>query len=397
MSSAETDAIPTRIDKSGIAWINAGSLFAQIVQVGGYPTMLALLLDKINYSGWLIGTVLSFQWVVVLFAAHATPYILKRTGVKFASQLGSAISILSLIFAAVSHALPALVLSSLLMGFGLTIRWVACDTWIVHASPEGTRGRAIGIHETLMGLGIAVGPVLLIFASGNEQTSLYGYAALLILSVIAFSFGSSVEKPEEDVSHTKHLTRLVRLLALALIATIAAGYIETSMVSLLPLYLISFDYPQYNALIALSVFGLGGTLLQVPIGWIADKYGFRAAQALCISVIIAGALLLITAIGVPGIILVSLFFWGGCIGGLNTLAVIEAGSTLPSSLSGIGMAMVASAYTFGSVIGPMISGATLETAGGHGAIIIITLLMTGYAATLVWIKLRPATAPENES
>ncbi|SBW16154.1 putative membrane protein [Brucella sp. 10RB9215] len=371
--------------RSRLILINLGSLFAQVVQVAGYPTLLALALARVDYPSWLIGAVLACQWAVVLISAPLVPKLMDRIGLQTTSQTGSIISAASLAVLLFSSSATAVVTSALLMGVGLTIRWVACDTWIVQAVEERSRGRAIGIHETLMGLGIAIGPLLTMLSDGNETAALLAYVTLMALSVACFAFGSPVANDRDSGEEGRGglFGLVLRLLVLALVAALAAGYVETAIVSLLPLYLISFHYPEAQSLALLSVFGLGGTVLQTPLGWIADKWSFRAAQILCILLIITGGLLLIAMIGSLWAVAAILFVWGGCIGGLNTLAVIEAGSTLRGSASGTGMALIASSYTLGGVIGPIVSGATLSLASGHGAILTIITIMLAYAIALL--------------
>lgn len=371
--------------RHGLIFINLGSLLAQIVQVAGYPTLLALALARLNYPSWLIGTILALQWGVVLISAPFVPTLMNRIGIKAASQVGSIFSAVSLTVFVVSSSITAVVTSALLMGVGLTIRWVACDTWIVHAVAEGSRGRAIGVHETLMGLGIVIGPLLTMLSDGNETAALFAYVVLMALSVTCFAFGFHVEHGREsgECGNSGSFLLVFRFLALALVAAIVAGYIETAMVSLLPLYLISFQYPEAQSLVLLSVFGLGGTVLQTPLGWVADKWSFRAAQIFCVLLLIGSGFLIIVTISIPWAIVTILFVWGGCAGGLNTLAVIEAGSTLRGSASGAGIALIASSYTFGGVIGPIASGATLNIASGHGAILMIIGLISLYAIALL--------------
>lgn len=384
MSLDENTGAAVRIGRYGIVFINLGSLLAQIVQIAGYPTLLALALARIDYPSWVIGIILSFQWVVVLVLAPFVPFIMSRIGIRSTSQFGAAISLLALTLLLLPHSTAAIAISAFLMGAGLTVRWVACDTWIVETVPERLRGRAIGIHETLMGLGIAIGPLLTMASSGSETVAVLIYMILLGLSFAFFSLGPHVHAHAPDEAHGKgrHLLVVFLILVLALLAALASGYIETAMVALLPLYLIGFHYPEAQALLLLSVFGLGGTVLQTPLGWVADRWSFRAGQILCLSLIIIGGILLITMIGSPWVVIAILFVWGGCVGGLNTLAVIEAGSTLKGGLSGTGMALIASSYTLGGVIGPIVSGSTLSWAGGHGAILVIIALMAIYAVTL---------------
>lgn len=373
-------------DRYGIVFINLGSLFAQTVQIAGYPTLLALALARADYPSWLIGVILSFQWVVVLLLAPFVPTIMSRVGIRQSCQLGAAISLLAVALLLAPLSTPVITVSALLMGAGLTVRWVACDTWIVEIVPEKLRGRAIGVHETLMGLGIAIGPLLTMVSSRSETAAVGIYIMLLVVSFGFFSLGPHVHAavPEEAHRKGRRLVVVFQILFLALLAALVSGYIETAMVALLPLYLNQFHYPESQALIFLSVFGLGGTILQTPLGWIADRWSFRAGQILCLSLITIGGLLLITMIGSAWVVIPVLFVWGGCVGGLNTLAVIEAGSTLKAGLSGSGMALIASSYTLGGVVGPTVSGAALGWAHGHGAIVVIIGLMILYAVTLLY-------------
>lgn len=56
----------------------------------------------------------------------------------------------------------ALVLpATLFAGVGLILRWVVCDGLIVQLAPRDKLGRVVGFHETLMGLGIVLGPILI--------------------------------------------------------------------------------------------------------------------------------------------------------------------------------------------------------------------------------------------
>lgn len=391
MSIGKFGASGDNPSKHGIIFINLGSLLAQIVQIAGYPTLLALTLAHASYPSWIIGIILSFQWIVVLVLAPFVPAIMNSHGIRATAQSGAVVSAIALGLLLVSQSISAIAASAILMGAGLTVRWVACDTWIVEAVPENVRGRVVGIHETLMGLGIAVGPLLTMLARGDETTAIAGYIALMLAASFCFAFGSHVETTTDRQGKYGRMLVVFRILLLALLAAFASGYIETAMVALLPLYLMAFQYPEAQALVCLSVLGLGGTLLQAPLGWIADRFGFQSGQILCISIIIAGAVLLMTAITSPLAVVTVLFVWGGCVGGLNTLAVIEAGSTLRSGLSGTGMALIASSYTLGGTIGPVVSGATLTSAQGHGAILMIIALMVAYAATLTLAGRRTAS------
>jgi MFS family permease len=102
----------------------------------------------------------------------------------------------------------------------------------------------------------------------------------------------------------------------------------------------------------LGVFTVGGTVLQMPIGYMADALGYRAAQLITAAVIVisAASFILLGHHFVP--LLLTLFALGGAAGAMNTLAVIEAGSSVAANLISAAASRVALAYTVGSIIGP---------------------------------------------
>jgi MFS family permease len=373
-------------DRTGLACVNLGSLLSQLVQIAGYPTLLSLGLTRADYAPWVVGIIVSLQWIVVLLMAPFVPSLMSKLGPRLTCQAGAATSIASAGLLLASSAPSAIAVSSLLMGLGLTIRWVACDTWIVQSTPDHLRGRAVGIHETLMGLGIAIGPLLTMLSAGNETTALLIFMAILACAIVSFAFGSSsasrLPDSDEDQTARAKIAIVLRTLVPALVAAMVAGYIETTMVALLPVHLMTFRYSEANALALLSAFGLGGTILQTPLGWVADRWSFRTGQILCAGLIVSAGLVMIFSVDTPGSVLIALFVLGGCVGGLNTLAVIEAGASLRAGLSGTGMALIASCYTLGGVVGPVVSGSTLAALEGHGAIVVIVVLTAAYASLL---------------
>jgi MFS family permease len=146
------------------------------------------------------------------------------------------------------------------------------------------------------------------------------------------------------------------------LAAFSAGFIETSSVSFLPVLSLHARWPIVSTL-ALGIFTLGGTLLQLPIGYLADTLGYRAAQLITAGMIIASSatFILLGHHWLP--LLITLFTLGGAAGAMNTLAVIEAGSSVIANLIADGAARVALAYTIGSIIGPPIIGVLVATLG----------------------------------
>jgi|HubBroStandDraft_2_1064218.scaffolds.fasta_scaffold32545_2 MFS family permease len=329
--------------------VNALSFCSQAVQLGAVPALIALRLNASGFSITVLGIIASAPWLAVLLLSHRIPRLLARYNYRPVNATALAISaaaVTVIIFASN----PLLIFAAnFCLGVGLILRWIACDSWIIDLAPDAIRGRAIGIHETLMGCGIAAGPLIIALFGSRSAAPLLACLGLLFVATYAlFAIGGSVPAPMAQDAPTARSLRLISLMALA---AFIAGFIETSSVSFLPVLSLQAHWPIASTL-ALGVFTLGGTLLQLPIGYLADTLGYRAAQLITAGVIVASAasFILLGHHFVP--LLLTLFTLGGAAGAMNTLAVIEAGSSVAANLIAAAASRVALAYTVGSIIGP---------------------------------------------
>lgn len=334
-----------------------GSFFAQIVQVGVFPLFLAQSLSKLGISltsiGWLVGS----QWLAVLILAPLVPRLSNRFSLEAINRFSGLITLIGLLFL-LTNQLVLVMLSAPLVGIGLIQRWIACDVLVVRLSPPERLGRMIGIHEALMGFAIAVGPLL--FAWFTLPQVLIINLFVIALSTLLFFFIKETTHTEE--AEEKPLARAdYFLIKIALIAALTGGFIETAAVAFFPFYFEETGFPLMESAFFVASFGLGGTLLQLPLGWFADKVGFRAAQ-LVVSLIALAALGAITLQGMSfDLLLIVLFVLGGAVGAFNTLAVLQAGAQISHNRSAGAMAAIAFAYTLGGIVGPVVSAWTLES------------------------------------
>lgn len=351
-----------------------GSFLAQIVQVGVFPLYLAQSLDKLNIPLATIGWYLGAQWLVVLLLAPIVPKLSAKLGLDNTNKLSGLVTIMGLLFIQVDSQSFAL-LATLCIGCGLILRWIACDTLVIKLSDKNRVGRSIGIHETLMGLGIAIGPLLFTWL---ELEGVF-YAALILLSIATFNF--FVIGNSQYAKHTQRIMGLkspdLKVIHIALLLALAGGFIETSSVSLFPFYFRVDGFSLQSSAWFVSAFGFGGTLLQLPLGFLVDKLGYQSAQFIaCLTALLA----LVSLFIAPSefiTLYVILFFFGGAVGAFNTLAVIQAGSKISTHKSASAMAYIAIFYTLGSVVGPVVTASILDgfatglVLGVYGVIVVI--------------------------
>jgi MFS family permease len=343
-----------------LAHVNALSFCSQAVQLGAVPALIALRLNASGFSVTVLGIVAAAPWIAVLLLSQRIPRLLARHNYLPVNATALVISAAAVAVIIVASNPFVIFAANFCLGVGLILRWIACDSWIIELAPDAIRGRAIGIHETLMGCGIAAGPLIIALFGSRSAAPLVACLGLLFVATYAlFAIGGSAAAQASEAAPTARSLSLISLMALA---AFIAGFIETSSVSFLPVLSLHAHWPIASTL-ALGVFTLGGTLLQLPIGYLADKLGYRAAQLITAAVIVTAtaSFILLGHQFVP--LLLTLFTLGGAAGAMNTLAVIEAGSSVAANLISAAASRVALAYTVGSIIGPPTVGLLVAVLG----------------------------------
>lgn len=347
-----------------------GSLMFQIIQVGTYSILISQFLSDTSLSNFAIGIFVSVAWMVVFLAGPFVPSLIADVGPHRANLIAFSFTLVSLVLLALSPTPAFIALSSIAMGMGLIIRWIVCDTLVVHVSAAHVRGRMIGLHEALMGLGIGLGPLL--FVGTDLQTVVWICIAIAIVGQVAFltANNSLIVEPDEGQQTGQGHKFLIRVILTALVAAFLAGFIENSAIALLPIYFEHVDFSLKISAILVSSFGFGGTLLQPVLGYVADRWNYYLAQMLCIAFIIGSSLVVFLFTEQLLVSLIALFFLGGAAGGLNTLAVIEVGRSQSAPQIPAAMTAIAMLYTLGGIAGPVASGASLDLFQNQGMIIL---------------------------
>ena len=341
-----------------LAHVNALSLCAQAVQLGAVPALIALRLNAHGWSVSVLGIIAAAPWLAVLLLGHRVPRLLARYHYRPVSATALALSALAVVIIMIASQPLVIFAANFCLGIGLILRWIACDSWIIELAPDEVRGRAIGIHETLMGCGIAAGPLIIALFGSATPAPLVACLGLLFVATYALFSVTGTVRPVPEESPT----RALRGISLMMLAAFIAGFIETSSVSFLPVLSLHSHWPIASTL-ALGVFTIGGTLLQLPIGYLADVLGYRVAQLLVAALIVITSAACILLGRQWLALLIALFTLGGAAGAMNTLAVIEAGASVAANLIASAASRVALAYTIGSIIGPPLLGALVASLG----------------------------------
>jgi MFS family permease len=173
------------------------------------------------------------------------------------------------------------------------------------------------------------------------------------------------------------------------------GAIWTTQLALLPVYGVRAGLPEGPALLLLSAFILGMTVLQVPIGRLLDKWSGRSMLFLCGAAQCLGAIALPFVVHDSVLVWLSLLIWGGFLAGLYTTEMTMIGRSFATKeLPGASTAFTM-AFNFGAHSGPAVAGVAMQIWDPHGMLVVIGAAGAGVA--IMSISLADAKQPVDPS
>ncbi|WP_263145955.1 MFS transporter [Pseudomonas sp. RIT-PI-AD] len=325
----------------------------------------------------------------------ATPAIGALLGASLAGRLASKVSTpqlmrACLLLGAVSVGLLALVqfylvwlLLRLLIGVALTVVFILGESWINQLAVDRLRGRLVALYGTGYALSQLSGPLLLgLLGTADDDGFWFGVALLIGGSLLLIGRGGA---PQMDAHATsgRGLASFCRGLPAIAWAVVLFAAFEAMMLTLLPVYGVRQGFSQETALAMVSTVVVGNALLQLPIGWMADRIPRRALFRGC------GVMLLLSSLSIPlalhgPLIWAVLVVFGASAGGLFTLSLILIGERFRDEQLVRANAHVAQLWGIGCLIGPLSTGAASQWISGHA----LPLLMAAGAAGFIVLAWR---------
>jgi MFS family permease len=257
----------------------------------------------------------------------------------------------------------------LLVGIGDSAINYAAQLWVLLMAPAEHRGRYLSLYGMSYGLGFSLGPLgisLLRFGEAAPFLITAGLFLLALLLVLMKLPDSRPDKVEHDEGQARRFGRVYRLAWYALIPALLYGYMEASLNSNFPVYGLRTGFTTDQIAALLPFAGIGGLLLQLPLGIWSDRYGRKKILILC-GAAGGSAFALLPAAGDHFLLtMVLLIIAGGLVGSFFSLGLSYAADILPRNL--LPAANVVSSFHFsvGSIVGPGLGGLLLEFGWGGG-------------------------------
>jgi MFS family permease len=319
-----------------------------------------------------------------------------RIGRKPIIVIGLAVYALVSILYAWSTALWQLGLFRFIQGIASVMVTPIAQAYVGDLTRPGSEGRTLNAFYASQFIGMAIGPVLGggIGAAWSYEAAFYVMGGLTVLSLVLVAF----MVPMDEMARSRRTPKRVAMLPLrqvlrhdavkAMLAYFATrGFWRQGFSTFYPLYAVTtFAASEADIGIVLSIYMFSEGLLQIPFGYLADRYP-RVRQIVIGSVFAPLVLLAIPFVGSIWAVAALTVAMGAfsALGRASLVAIrTELGRTHGmGTLAGI----QGSAFAAGQMLGPLASGAVVDAAGLASVFPFGSFIgCIGTGLVIVWIR-----------
>jgi MFS family permease len=343
--------------------------------------VLAVRLQTAGASNTAIGLFAMLPFISVAALVPLAPRLFARIGVGQAYRAGLLLELISCLGYLLTDDYRLWCVLGLMAGIGAAAAWNATEALIAHNVPPSHRGRLTGMYQTLLGGGMALGPMLPgLLRLDPMQANAVAAAGLALGLTITLAPVVTTLKAMHDDHEPMSLISAWRFRPSLAWAAVVGGVFEVGLGSITTAYGSQIGLSLAAATSIAGALGMGSFAFQYPIGWLADHLPARRLFAWGAGLLVLSAVAFVQAAHMPALIWVCAAIWGGVGGALYTLSMIRVAHDFANTSALAGTSAMIAGYTVGGALGPLVSGWVFDHfgVGGQGswlAVLALSLLL----------------------
>ncbi len=345
-----------------IAAVSAVTVFG--FTLGLMFPLLSLIMEARGIDAGTIGYNTAMQPLGIVLSVFTIPPLVRRFGAKavvIAAAILTATVILAYPLAPIFWWWFGL---RILHGFFVSTLFAISEAWIVRFAEGPYRSRLLAVYTSVLAASFGGGPALISLTGIETALPFVIGAAILLAATIPIFFvrDEAIDSQDEDPLSVLGFARKAPIL-LAAVGMFAV--IDAANLGFLPVYGVKKGMDRETAALALTAFILGNTVLQFPIGWLADRFRKRAVMAGCGVVTALASALIPVSFGTP-------FLWpvlivaGAASAGIYTVSLAELGDRFSGHELVTGTASFSTSWGAGALAGSLIAGWSFDAFGPDG-------------------------------
>ncbi len=356
--------------------------------------VLSIFLEKMGVSSAMNGLNAAALYVGSFTMTLVAERTLGALGFKKLVSIGLVLVLVSVILFPVFPSVKFWFVLRLLVGIGDSAVHYAAQLWVLLVTPEENRGRNISIYGMSYGLGFSLGPLGIPLLHFGDSVPFIALAVLVLLVFLLVMIKLPDLRPEKlkgEERPTKRFRRSYAFAWYALIPALLYGYMESGINSNFPVYGLRVGLSEQQIAFLLPFIGIGGLVLQLPLGLLSDRFGRKRVLIIC-GILGGLAFTLVPLAGTStAAILILLMLAGGMIGSFFSLGLAYAADILPKLLLPAANVIASFHFNIGSIAGPNIGGTLMQYGWNAGMFIVLGLGFMAFGLLGVFVRNKTLT------
>lgn len=326
--------------------------------------LLPLRLSIENASAGSIGMIMSMFSVGLLLGGIYTRRLIIRVGHIRVYSACAALAAISILICYLWLNEWVWAVMRILMGFCIASTNIVSDGWLSERATSETRARILATNQIVVLLAMFLGSFMINLADISDAT-LYIIAGLLLCGgVVPIAMGKATAPEVEDTAPMP-IIKLIGTSPVGVTAVLICGFVLGSLLSMLPVYAESKGITGFNLSLLVGAAIIGGVILQLPIGYLADR--FERRKVMLNIVLFSMVCTLITPyildfdLFIVSLVLISLS--SGIVSSLYPLGIAETFDRLQQNEMGSAIGAMIIIYASGGIIGPYTVGLVMQHIG----------------------------------
>ena len=356
------------IVNSSIKYLSLVAFCTGII-ISYFYTVLVILQKYAGYSEFLIGSIASFGPLGLIFSGFFVTKLLKKFGfykIIFISAVTQGLCIILML-----EFFHPINLSMCFFIFGIMggLTWMTMDTWVNIVSNNSNRGKSIGIYNSSVTTGLALGPLIVGVLGTSSRIPLIVCMILVGFKIISLI---SIKKYVNQVIIPKQSSKMkfsiLTISPFVFFSIFCAGIEDSSFLALFPAFMINDFFTDKQIGLYIFIGGLFGVLCQPFMGALSDNFNKRIIIFLLLFSHICWLMLLNFSNSNPYLIIFALMISGFASTSLYTVTLAYLGERINVTDIALATSLFIIIYELGEYLGPIIVGFNMNIYGNSGFI-----------------------------
>jgi MFS family permease len=353
-------------------------------------TLITVRASREGFSPSLIGFIGTAYFIGFLFGALLATRLIRMVGhIRVFAALAAIVAAgtLGLLLHVEPYTWMAL---RFVMGFCSSGLFTTIESWLNGAAANEDRGRVLSIYGLVDLVSVTGSQLLLPVLGADGFTSLTVSAMLFTLSLVPIAITPTTEPPERRVVNAR-FWQVWQISPLAFVGCFVVGLTNGAFRTVGPLYASDIGLGIAGVAVFMSCGIVGGALLQMPLGWLSDRWDRRSVILLATAgASLAGLVLSFVKGDTPYLVYGCALLFGAFAMPLYSLSSANANDfAKPGEHSAVSAGLLFT-FAIGAALGPAIASLAMERFGPPA---LFTYIAIAHASLIAWALVRMRVRP----